>query len=252
MNCVHSLFGRACIVALVGLGLPLSLLGSAHLLAKSYERVKLADQTIQVKGFAEKAITADLATWSAQVSARALTQAEAYRALSRDMARVQAYLEKSGVPGNELVIGAVHSSPVYQMAANGMTTNVIESFVLSQDISLRSGDIARIASLANQATSLLEEGIDISSNPPQFFYTKINDLKLEMLGAASRDARARAEQLAENSGGEVGSLRSAQQGVFQITPENSTDVSDYGSNDTSAIHKSIKAVVTVEYSLVVE
>ena len=157
MNCTTSLFGRTATTLLLGLGLPLSLLGSAHLLAKSYERVKLADQTIQVKGFAEKSITADLATWNAQVTTRATTQAEAYRALSRDMARVRAYVEKSGVPSGELTIGAVRSSPVYQMTPTGMTTNVIESYTLSQEISLRSNDIERVSLLANQTTSLLEE-----------------------------------------------------------------------------------------------
>lgn len=70
-----------------------------------------------------------------------------------------------------------------------------------------------------------------------------------MLAQATRDARARAATMAQNSGSSLGGLRSAQQGVFQITRENSIEVSGYGENDTSSLKKVIRAVVTVEYGL---
>jgi hypothetical protein len=101
--------------------------------------------------------------------------------------------------------------------------------------------------IANQSTSLIQNGVEIASQPPQYYYTKLNDLKLVMLGEATKDAKARAEMIAKNSGSQVGTLKSAQQGVFQITSTNSTDVSDYGEYDLSSIVKTIKAVVTVDF-----
>jgi hypothetical protein len=74
-------------------------------------------------------------------------------------------------------------------------------------------------------------------------------LKIQLLGEATKNARMRAEELASNSGSQVGELKYASQGVFQITPVNSTDVSDYGIYDTFTIDKSINAVVTIEYSI---
>lgn len=252
MTCVPSLVGRTATVLLLGLALPASLVGASYVLGRSFERVKLSNQTIEVKGFAEKEIVSDLASWQLVVTARGTTQAAAYQELSTDVARVQQYLEQNGAPKSEFTIGPVGSNAIHAYGPNGMLTNQIEFFDLSQSITLTSTDIARVAQLSNGVTSLLQEGVDVNSYAPQYLYTKINELKLEMLGAASRDARARAEQLATNSGGEVGALRSAQQGVFQITPANSNDVSDYGANDTSSIRKSIKAVVTVAYAIALE
>jgi hypothetical protein len=46
-----------------------------------------------------------------------------------------------------------------------------------------------------------------------------------------------------------GPLRYARQGVFQVTPANSAEVSDYGRNDTTSREKSIKAVATIRYAI---
>lgn len=106
-----------------------------------------------------------------------------------------------------------------------------------------------VTRISRESSELIKEGVEFNSSSPQYFYTKVNDLKIEMLGEATKDAKLRAEQLAINSGGKVGALRSAAQGVFQITTAYSTEVSDHGIYDTSTIEKSIKAVVTVQYSI---
>jgi hypothetical protein len=85
--------------------------------------------------------------------------------------------------------------------------------------------------------------------PPQYFYNNLNEVKVRLIGAATKDSLLRAEQFAANSGVTVGPLRSASQGVFQITAPNSTETADYGSYDTSTVEKLVKAVVTVEYSV---
>src|SRR4029077_8073817 len=97
--------------------------------------------------------------------------------------------------------------------------------------------------------ALIQDGIAFTSNAPEYYFTKLDDLKIQMLGQATKDARERAEQLAVNSRSKVGALRSASQGVFQITPPFSTEVSNTGQSDTTSIDKSIKALVTVEYAI---
>jgi uncharacterized protein len=84
--------------------------------------------------------------------------------------------------------------------------------------------------------------------PPMYFYTKIADLKIDMLALATKDARNRAGKIAENAGSKLGELKSAKMGVFQITPINSNEVSDYGINDTSSIEKEIMSVVNCVFS----
>jgi hypothetical protein len=130
-----------------------------------------------------------------------------------------------------------------------MTTNIVEGYNLVQPLSITSSNIEQIAEIANEITVLIQQGVEFDSFPPQYFYTKLDDMKIELLGEATKNAYMRAEQLAENSGSKVGSLKYASQGVFQITPVYSTQVSDYGTYDTSTIEKSVKAVVTIEYSI---
>jgi hypothetical protein len=70
-----------------------------------------------------------------------------------------------------------------------------------------------------------------------------------MLSEATQDARARADAIARSAGGEIGAVRSVRMGVFQITPRHSTEVSDYGINDTSSLEKDITAVVRVTFAV---
>ncbi|MBW1789207.1 MAG: SIMPL domain-containing protein [Deltaproteobacteria bacterium] len=87
------------------------------------------------------------------------------------------------------------------------------------------------------------------SFPPRYYSSKFDEIKIDLIGAATRNARQRADQFADNSGVKVGSLASASQGVFQVTPVHSTEISGYGRYDTSTIEKSVKAVVTITYSV---
>ena len=70
---------------------------------------------------------------------------------------------------------------------------------------------------------------------------------MELLAEATSDGYKRAHLMADNSGGKVGKLVEANQGIFQITEPDSTAVSSYGIYDTSTIEKEIKAVVTLKY-----
>ena len=89
----------------------------------------------------------------------------------------------------------------------------------------------------------------IESRAPQFYYTKIGDLKIEMLGEAAKDAKERAEKIAASTGNSIGSVRSARMGVLQITAADSTEVSDSGIYDTSSIDKDMTAVVNVSFAV---
>jgi hypothetical protein len=84
---------------------------------------------------------------------------------------------------------------------------------------------------------------------PEYLYTKIQEAKVEMLAAAARDAKLRAEQIAEATESEIGAVRAARMGVLQITPAYSVEVSDYGINDTSSLEKDITAVVSMEFEI---
>jgi hypothetical protein len=232
-----------------GCAMAIAVIVAAYFVCRSAERIKLSGQSIRVKGSAERIITSDWAVWSARFSSRARTLVAAYDKLQEDLAAITAYLEQHGVGAGSMEVSSVTTSILYRKTDKGGVTNEIEGYLLEQGVEVKSANISLIAKLSRDSTGLIEKGIEFTSNPPQYYYTRINDLKIQLLGEATRDAKQRAEQLALNSGSRVGGLRSASQGVFQITPEYSTEISDYGVYDTTSIRKCVKALVTVEFMI---
>ena len=72
---------------------------------------------------------------------------------------------------------------------------------------------------------------------------------MEMLAEATRDARTRAEQIAQQGGRQLGPLDTAEMGVIQIAPIYSGQTSWEGMNDTTALEKTITAVVSATFAL---
>jgi hypothetical protein len=234
---------------LLGLALAAGIVVAAALLAGTLERIKLAGDRITVKGYAEEKVVSDAGTWRATVSVRAPDLQAGYRRLESDSARVLALLESVAGDQASVATTPVNARPQYEIGPNGAQTGRIAGYELDQSFELGSTDVALIGRVAAQASSLISEGVSINSWPPQYFYNDLNSVKVRLIGAATRDAQLRAQQFAAGGGVSVGALRSASQGVFQITRPNSTDTADYGSYDTSTVEKVVKAVVTVEYAV---
>ncbi len=211
--------------------------------------IKFGQGTLYVKGCAEKEIKSDFATWHGSISATDDTKIGAYDKLEGNLNTLRRYLENAGVPLDQVELSPIYVSENYKINDKGKTTNIIESYTLRQEFSMATANISLIAKVSQDITSLIKEGLSIYSGSPQYLYLKIDELKIAMLGEAAKDAYQRATELVSKSHARVGTLRSAQQGVFQITPAYSTSVSDYGEYDTSSIAKRIKAVVTMEYAI---
>ena len=205
--------------------------------------------TVTVTGAAKKLIQSDLVVWRGNFSEQSAQLPEAYSKLKQSLDKVLDYLKKNGIAEKDIVISAIQTMPLYQMNQNGMQSNIVEGYRLMQNIEIKSDDVEKMTELSRTSTELINHGVHFESQQPQYFYTKLNELKVSMLAEAAKDAKNRAESLANNSGGKIGTLRSAKMGVFQITQPNSTDVSDMGINDTSSMEKEITAVVNVEFSV---
>jgi hypothetical protein len=238
------------LLVIFSVSLPVAVVLSTHLARRSFERVKLRDQTVTVKGYAERPITADRGTWSADLSVRHEQIAQGYTELEEGRKKLLAYLSRQGFKADAVEMGPVDIRTLYSRDEKGNLTNTIEGYVLNQGFAVSSSEVQRIAGVAREASDLLREGIELDAHQPVYLYTKLDEAKLQMLGEATANARARADALVSHSTTRIGALRSASQGVFQITPAFSTDTSDSGYNDTTSIEKVIKAVVTLEFALV--
>lgn len=234
----------------LGVALAIGLVLAAWIVASSLERIKLAGDKITVKGYAEEKVISDAGTWRASISVRGPDLSTAYGKLDADSARVVKYLESVvGADSERLQRGTVNTQTVQEFGPGGVQTGRILGYELSRQFEFSSQDVAQIGTLAKGASRLISDGVVINSMPPQYFFTDLNAVKVRLIGAATKDSLLRAQQFAANSGVTVGPLRSASQGVFQITSPNSTETADYGSYDTSTVEKRVKAVVTVEYAV---
>ena len=125
----------------------------------------------------------------------------------------------------------------------------LESYNLSQPIEIVSNDVNKIKEISLDIQNLLEKNIDININQTSYFYSKLSDLKVELLELATIDSMQRASAMLKATNNKVGKIQSVKMGVFQITEVDSTNVSDMGINDTSTIDKKVTAVANVVFKI---
>jgi hypothetical protein len=236
--------------------LSLSIILSSVIASWAFLHAKKLSQTIQVTGSAKKRIKSDLMIWNASVTVESASLADAYGKLSRDVEKTKAFLIHQGVPENQIVISAVSTTPVRRgknspsEGANvGAISGPFTGYSLKQSLGIRSSDIDKITNISRQVTELINQAILLESEEPQYLYTRIAETKVEILAAAARDAKERAQQIAASTGSRVGGIRSAEMGVLQITAADSSAVSGYGENDTKSLEKDITAVVHVTFAI---
>ena len=135
------------------------------------------------------------------------------------------------------------------MRSNNLVEETIVAYSVEQDVTVDSEDVPQIAQMSREAPKLIEQGVHIQSEPPLYLYTKLADLKIQMLAEASKDARVRAEQIAGNTGASIARLQTARMGVMQVNAANESEVSGTGMNDTTSLEKDALAVVTATFGI---
>jgi hypothetical protein len=234
---------------LMGAALAAGLVVSTVVGARALVRIK-SDNTIQVTGSAKRRIKSDLVIWTAKVSSRGSDMRTAYKTLSGEVPKLTAWLEKKGVPKAQIKIYSVATKAIHPHDKEGREIeDTITAYELTQTIEVRSSEVEKIGAIANESTQLIDEGVELESNAPDYIYTKLGDLKIQMLAEASKDSRVRGEQIATATGAKLGPLRQARMGVIQINPPDSTETSNEGNNDTSSLEKDIITVVGATFAL---
>jgi len=229
----------------LGLGLVLAaLIGSATL-----KSVKRSGDQIEVTGSFKKQVRSDYAVWKSAIAIQGPDLQGATAEVSADAQRVRAFLRANGIADSAVSIKPLETEALYRTAENGANTSELLGYKVTQRIEVRSADVARITQLSQRANELIAQNVPLSTSSVDYLYTQLEKVRGEMLADATRDAYRRAEAIAKAAGASVGGVRSARMGVFQVTPRNSTEVSDYGMNDTSSLDKDVTAVVRVTFAV---
>ena len=203
---------------------------------------------VTVKGFAKQEIKSDLGIFEATIITENTDLKACYAELAQNKDQVKKFLNKNfKVTAQELELEPASIKEVYKINERGYDTDEFVKYILKQNIKIEGSDVEKIEKISSGMIEILNEGVKVSIHAPEYLYTKLEDLKIEMIGRATNNARERAVQIAKEGKFRLGPIASVRVGVFQITPANSTAVSNYGINDTSSIDKEIKCVVEIKY-----
>ena len=241
---------RSSQIIILGLCIAAATIVSTIILSKGFLKItKFVREQVTVTGSAQKEIKSDYIVWKSSFSIRQADLKTGYRKLNNDLEKVKKYLTEKGIGEKQIIVSQISTSKVYKKNEKGNDTNEIQWYILSQDIEVRSKDVEKVDNVSREATDLIEENIELESQAPEYFYTRLDELKIEMLAMATENAKLRAENMVKATGNKIGNIRSARMGVFQITPVTSTDVSDWGVNDTSSLEKKVTAVVSASFAI---
>lgn len=214
--------------------------------AFTFYKIRSFDNTLTVTGSASKQVESDHVKWVGIIShvVRASTLKQGYADMARDLTEVKAFLKAKNIPEEEVVI-----SPVFMDQNYDQPQGAERSYTLRQTVDVNSSNVASITEVAKNINPLIEKGVVFSTQSLEYTYSRLPEERVALLSDAIRDAKARASKLAESSGKKVGQLKSASSGVVQVLSQNSLDVSDYGSYDTSKISKNIMLTVKASFTL---
>ena len=228
--------------------LAFALIISTIIFSGTWRKIKSENQIITVTGSAKAVIVSDLGILRGTLMVEATTAREAYRELEIQKPVLLSYFKSKGFAGDKVNYQTISTYPNYNFNTQGQNAGV-RSYTSSQMIDISSSNVNLIKEMSLEISALVERGVSFQVNPPEFYYTKIGDIKLEIQAQAAKDAMTRGQRIAEATGRELGTLKSARMGVLQITPENSNLTSDYGVNDVSSIRKEIVAVVNANFEI---
>lgn len=226
----------------------LAIAPSAWLVSQGFKRTP-AGEYIAVTGMAEVDFTSDLIVWSANFTRQSMDQKDAFQQIKSDQKKVESFLKTQGVKASEIIFGTVSIEKQFDYHyENGASNRVFEGYLVSQSVTVKSSRVEEVEEISRESMSLVEAGVEFNSQSPYFYYTKLADLKIDLIEKATKDARLRAEKIAKAAGSALGALKSSDLGVFQITGQYENEEYSWGGVfNTRSKLKTARVTVTCRY-----
>lgn len=224
----------------------------AFVLAHAINNRNKPGNTITVTGLGMEDFASDLIVWNGTFSARNIDLKAAAAQLNHDRETIRRYLQLKGIVEKQVVFSSVVIEKEFSESRDkeGSSTQKFTGYHLSQEVQIESPDVDKIDRVSRQITELIDTGIELRSEKPQYYYTKLAELKIKMIASATKDAMLRAATIAQNAACRLGKLRNANMGVFQITAQNSSeDFSWGGAYNTSSRMKTAAITMRMQYEI---
>ncbi len=240
-------------LVILGVLLALGMSAAAFIFGVQARHIGAGKQSISVKGLAEKPVQADYAEWRIGVTVVAPSFAEALAKLRKSRPVLDEFLGKQGFEKTALKESeeAVDANMVVEDLPDGRNRQVQRGYKATQSILVTSKDLTKVTNVSRAALQLEADGQPVFHSAPQYLVSKLEDIKMSLIGAATENANKRASEFAKYGSVKVGSMRSASQGAFYILPVGTETSSDEygGTYDKTTIDKVARVVVTIEYGI---
>ena len=229
-------------VVSLGILVGLSLVVSTKMVASTIQK-----NEISVTGSAYEIVKSDKGTLNFDIEVKKPTIQEAYKTAQDNLKVVQKYLKDKKI--EKIEIKTPNSYPTYKNDSRWYSSNEVDHYNYTQPVEISADNVELIKEISTDISCLINQGIYINVYTPSYDYSKLPELKVSLLEKASTDAKNRAVSMLKPSHNRVGKISAVRMGVYQITPVDSTNVSDMGINDTSTIDKKVTAVANVTFRI---
>jgi hypothetical protein len=243
--------------AVLGVCVLLGLVVGGWVLGSQIKDIKLADRYVTVKGLVERTVKSDMAIWPVSFKEAGNDLSQVFAKSQADKEAVLKFFAAQGVTANEISVGQIKVTD--KLANEYSGNNNGPRYIVEQTVTVQSGDVDKIAKAGEKTAELVQVGIVVGGSEGQggikYKFNGLNALKPDMITEATRNARSSADRFAADSGSQVGSIKSASQGVFSISAADSvsTGGGDEGGgaeNGDASMMKKVRVVATVDYYLV--
>ena len=195
------------------------------------------DRRVTVKGLAEREVPAEKVTWSIGTKVTGNDLPMLYENISVQTQKIKQFLLKYELPEGEITINPPSVSDLE--AREWGDNNRGFRYIVNTTITVATNKVEQVNKAISNQAELLKQGVALGENTPMYEYASFQQMKPEMMAEAIKNAQKTAEQFAEASNADLGSILTADQGVFSI---------DNRDENTPYIKK-LRVVTTVTYSL---
>lgn len=224
-----------------------------YFLSSAWENTHYSYRTAAVTGLGKQDFTSDLIVWRTSFTRSAYNLQDANRLIKEDIKTVKDFLKQNGISDTEISFTSLKINRNYKQLYNtegNFTGSVFDGYNLFQEVIIESKNLTPVENAIIKVGDLIEKGIEFTAEEPDYYYTKLSDLKLELLKNATEDALKRAQTITQNAQSDIKELKGAEMGVFQITGQNSNeDFSWGGSFNTKAKRKTASVTVKLTFGL---
>jgi hypothetical protein len=222
---------------------------SGYALGDGLRRSKMAEhRSVTVRGVSERNVTADLATWSVNFSHEGTELGPVQQSVDQQASAIRAFFRRAGFRPEEISDTDVTLTREQPHDRDGNPIGP-QKLTVSRSIQLRTNDVMKARAAYARQAELLRDGVELSGTSISYTFTRLNNLKPQMIAEATRNARESAEQFARDSGVDVGKIKSASQGYFSVGARDGEDCDDCGSSGGSTPFQKVRVVTTVDYDL---